>query len=193
MFLFIQEAKYLNDYKVELKFTNNNNIENKIYTIRDTKVMLDSDLAKLYEITTGNLNKAVSRNIERFPLDFMFRLSSEEYSLLFQNGISKRGGRKTLPRVFTEQGISMLSSVLKSKIAIEINIQIMRTFTKMREFTLYHKDILIKLQDMERSMQSNQNQTNENSKHIKTAFDLLSQILEDTANADKNLIGFARE
>ena len=193
MFLFIQEVKYLNDYKVELKFTDNNNIENKIYTIRDTKVMLDSDLAKLYEITTGNLNKAVSRNIERFPLDFMFRLSSEEYSLLFQNGISKRGGRKTLPRVFTEQGISMLSSVLKSKIAIEINIQIMRTFTKMREFTLYHKDILIKLQDMERSMQSNQNQTNENSKHIKTAFDLLSQILEDTTNADKNLIGFARE
>ncbi len=95
-----------------------------------------------------------------------------------------------MPYAFTEQGVYMLSSVLKSNIAIKISKEIMRTFTKLREFTLNYKDVVIKLQDMEKTMELNQKQTNVNSKHIKTAFELLSQILEDTTNTNKELIGF---
>ncbi len=95
-----------------------------------------------------------------------------------------------MPYAFTEQGVTMLSAVLKSDIAIEVNIQIMRIFTKMRQFALNYKDIVIKLQNIEETIRLHQNQTDENSKHIKTAFELLSQILEDTTETDKNLIGF---
>ena len=166
-------------------------IESRIYNIRDQKVMLDSDLAKLYQVETKNLNKAVSRNIKRFPSDFMFQLTDDELeNLRFQNGTSSWGGTRYLPKVFTEHGILMLSSVLKSDIASEVNIQIMRTFTKMREFALNYKDIVIKLQSMEESIRLTQDQSSQNSKHIKTAFELLSEILEDTKNTDKNLIGF---
>ena len=114
-------------------------IQNLIYEIRGTKVMLDSDLAKLYEVETFNLNKAVKRNLGRFPKDFMFQLTREEYeSLIFQNGISKpqRGGRRFMPYVFTEQGVAMLSSVLNSEQAIAINIQVMRTFVQLKQFAL---------------------------------------------------------
>ena len=117
-------------------------IQNLIYEIRGIKVMLDSDLAKLYGVETFNLNKAVKRNIERFPKDFMFQLTKEEYeSLIFQNGISKsqRGGRRFMPYVFTEQGVAMLSSVLNSEQAIAINIQIMRTFVQLKQFALENK------------------------------------------------------
>src|SRR3989339_759370 len=118
-------------------------IENKIYMIRGLKVMLDRDLAELYGVETFNLNKAVKRNDERFPEDFMFQLTKEELSnLKFQVGrsslksqivISSWGGRRYLPYVFTEQGVAMLSSVLNSKRAVQVNIQIMRTFTRLRE------------------------------------------------------------
>lgn len=111
-------------------------IENKIFVIREQKVMLDSDLAALYEVETFNLNKAVKRNIERFPTDFMFQLTKEEWEgLIFQFGISKegKGGRRFNPYVFTEQGVAMLSSVLNSKKAIAINVQIMRVFVKLRQ------------------------------------------------------------
>ena len=117
------------------------NIDSKIYTINDTKVMLDSDLAKLYGITTGNLNKAVTRNIDRFPSDFMFVLTQDDFDLIFQNGTSSYGGRRKLPRVFTEQGVSMLSGILKSQTAIKINIQIMRTFVHMRKYALTHDEL----------------------------------------------------
>ena len=129
-------------------------VQNLIYEIRGYKVMLDSDLAKLYGIETKNLNKAVKRNIERFPNDFMFQLSEEEYkNLKFQIGTSKEkhGGRRTLPYVFTEQGIAMLSSVLQSKQAISINIQIMRTFVQIKRFALENKQLtkrLIELDNM---------------------------------------------
>ncbi len=110
-------------------------IQNLIYTIRGEQVMLDRDLADLYDVTTGNLNKAVKRNIDRFPDDFMFQLTKEELqNLIFQNGTSSWGGTRKLPFVFTEQGVASLSGVLKSKRAIEINIQIMRTFVTMRKF-----------------------------------------------------------
>jgi hypothetical protein len=110
-------------------------IEQNILLIRGHKVMLDSKLAELYHVTTGNLNKAVRRNVSRFPRDFMFRLTKQEAeSLIFQSGISnqQRGGRRHLPFVFTEQGVAMLSSVLNTERAIVVNIAIMRTFVRLR-------------------------------------------------------------
>ena len=111
-------------------------IQSKIYEVRGVKVMLDKDLAELYHVTTGNLNKAVKRNITRFPPDFMFQLTKEEWdSLRFQNGILEVGrGKYTkfLPHAFTEQGLAMLSGVLNSEIAIEVNISIMRAFVAIR-------------------------------------------------------------
>ena len=114
------------------------NIQNLIYEVRGVKVMLDKDLAELYHVTTGNLNKAVKRNAKRFPLDFMFQLSNEEFqklkeNLIFQNGISNWGGTRKLPYAFTEQGLAMLSGVLNSDIAINVNINIMRAFVQMRQ------------------------------------------------------------
>lgn len=126
-------------------------VQNLIYEIRDKKVMLDSDLAKLYGVTTFNLNKAVKRNIKRFPLDFMFQLTEDEWkSLKFQNGISKqRGGRRFLPYTFTEQGVAMLSSVLNSEQAIAVNIQIMRVFVQIKQFALTNKELTERLNEME--------------------------------------------
>ena len=114
------------------------NIQNLIYEIRGVKVMLDKDLADLYHVTTGNLNKAVKRNQKRFPLDFMFQLNQEEFqklkeNLIFQNGISNWGGTRKLPYAFTEQGLAMLSGILNSDIAINVNINIMRAFVQMRQ------------------------------------------------------------
>lgn len=113
-------------------------IQSKIYEIRNTKVMLDKDLAELYQVTTGNLNKAVKRNIKRFPPDFMFQLTSEEFTelqqnLIFQNGTSNWGGTRKLPYAFTEQGLAMLSGILNSDIAINVNISIMRAFVAIRQ------------------------------------------------------------
>lgn len=127
-------------------------IQNLIYEIRGQKVMLDSDLAVLYTIPTHRLNEAVKRNIQRFPLDFMFQLSKDEYeTLISQIAISnpKRGGRRTLPYVFTEHGILMLSSVLNSEQAIAINIQIMRVFVQIKQFALTNKDLTQRLDEME--------------------------------------------
>ena len=125
-------------------------IQSKIYEIRGQRVMLDFDLASLYQVSTGNLNKAVKRNIKRFPPDFMFQLTKEEFlqlksSLIFQIGISNdstlshsgiartgRGGTRTLPYAFTEQGLAMLSGILTSDVAIEVNISIMRAFVEFR-------------------------------------------------------------
>ncbi|MBA3065769.1 ORF6N domain-containing protein [bacterium] len=123
-------------------------IANKIYLIRGQKVMLDRDLAELYGVTTGNFNKAVSRNIERFPDDFMFQMTKKEFeNLRSQVATSKRGGRRYFPYVFTEQGIAMLSGVLNSDRAISVNIAIMRTFVKVREYLVTHKDVLKKLEE----------------------------------------------
>ena len=112
-------------------------IQSKIYDIRGQRVMLDRDLAELYQVTTGNLNKAVKRNIRRFPPDFMFQLTKDEFNklrsdLIFQNGTSNWGGTRKLPYAFTEQGLAMLSGVLTSDIAIDVNISIMRAFVAIR-------------------------------------------------------------
>ena len=131
------------------------NIRNLIYEIRGVKVMLDSDLAKLYGVETRVLNQAVKRNIERFPSNFMFQLNQDEFQILIsQFVISKltdeqRGGRKKLPYVFTEQGVAMLSSVLRSKQAIQTNIQIMNTFVKVRHFALENKELTKRFKELE--------------------------------------------
>jgi hypothetical protein len=128
-------------------------IAQRIFIIRGSKVMLDRDLAFLYSVQTKVLNQAVKRNIKRFPEDFMFQLTEEEFenwkSQIVTSNADKQGLRKK-PYAFTEHGILMLSSVLNSKKAIEVNIQIMRTFTKLRELMLVHKDLRIKIETMER-------------------------------------------
>ncbi len=126
-------------------------IQDRIYLIRDKKVMLDSDLAKLYGVETKSLNLAVRRNRDRYPSDFMFQLTKREAeNLRFQIETSSWGGSRYLPHAFTEHGILMLSSVLNSNRAVQLNIQIMRTFIKLREFSLTHKDLWIKIEEMEK-------------------------------------------
>ncbi|MEA2019261.1 MAG: ORF6N domain-containing protein [Campylobacterota bacterium] len=169
----------------------NDNIKTKIYNIRDTKVMLDSDLAKLYQVETKVLNQAVKRNIKRFPNDFRFQLSREELENLRSQFVTTNFTMtRTYPYVFTQNGIAMLSSVLKSNISIEVNIQIMRTFTKIREFALEYNDVTKKLKEIEQTIKIDQEQMNYNTERIDEAFHLLNQILRDTKDIDKNLIGF---
>jgi hypothetical protein len=159
-------------------------IISKIYFIRGQKVMLDRDLAEMYNVTTGNLNKAVKRNLKRFPEDFMFRVTTEEFkNLIFQNGTSSWGGTRKMPYAFTEQGVSMLSSVLNSDTAIEVNIRIIRIFTKLREMLLTHKDILLKLEQMEKQVIAN-------SDDIQNIFAALKQLLMPPPPKPINPVGF---
>ena len=127
-------------------------VEKKILIIRGHKVMLDRDLAGLYLVESKILNRAVKRNLDRFPQDFMFQLSPAEWeNLKRQNGTSSWGGdRRAMPYAFTEQGVAMLSSVLRSKQAVYVNIQIMRAFVKLRELLNSHKDLARKLEELEK-------------------------------------------
>ncbi len=126
-------------------------IERRIFLVRGQKVMLDSDLAELYQVLTKNLNLAVRRNIKRFPDDFMFQLTKEEFQILrLQNVTSSWGGSRYLPYVFTELGVAMLSSVLKSDHAVQMNIFIMRAFVKLRELLSTHKDLAEKIEAIEK-------------------------------------------
>lgn len=132
------------------------NITDMIYTIRGKQVMLDSDLAGLYQVTTGNLNKAMKRNVARFPERFCFQLTEVEYrNMRFQNGSSSLnnnyGGRRYMPYAFTEQGIAMLSAVLKSDIAVDVSIKIMDTFVEMRKFLLTNQELFSRLDRLELS------------------------------------------
>ncbi len=127
-------------------------IIHKIFVIRGLKVMLDKDLAELYRVGTRDLNKAVKRNPKRFPEDFMFQLTpAETGNLMFQSGTSSWGGRRKSPFAFTEQGIAMLSSVLHSDLAIEMNIRIIRVFSKMRKLLETHQEILQRLMILEKN------------------------------------------
>ena len=137
-----------------LDIVDNKEIQNMIYTIRSKQVMVDSDLAELYKVTTGNLNKAMKRNLSRFPEHFCFQLTEEEYeNLRFQNGSSSSnnnyGGRRYMPYVFTEQGIAMLSAVLKSDVAVEVRIKIMNSFVEMRNFLLSNREMFARLDRVE--------------------------------------------
>ena len=137
-----------------LVIVDNREIQNMIYTIRDKQVMIDSDLATLYQVTTKRLNEQVRRNKNRFPSEFMFRLTAEEYEhLRSQNATSSEdnahGGRRYMPYAFTEQGISMLSAVLKSDVAVEVSIKIMNSFVEMRRFLLSNKEMFARLDRVE--------------------------------------------
>jgi uncharacterized protein (UPF0335 family) len=161
-------------------------IAGKIYMIRGQKVMLDSDLAELYGVETKVLNKAVGRNNDRFPNDFMFSLSPEEYdSLRFQIGTLKKGRghhRKYLPNVFTEQGVAMLSSVLRSKRAAMVNIAIMRAFVKLRELLTTHKELAHKLKQLE-------NKIERHDEEIGAIFEAIRQLMTQPEPKEKK-IGF---
>ncbi len=158
-------------------------IEQKIILIRGKKVMLDKDLAALYRVETFNLNKAVRRNIDRFPEDFMFQLTNEEFkNLIFQNGISSWGGTRKLPIVFTENGVAMLSSVLNSKRAVQVNIQIMRTFTRIREMLTTHAELKRKIEEIEKKYDH----------QFKVVFDAIKQLMMPV-EPKKKRIGFKRD
>jgi hypothetical protein len=151
-------------------------IINKIYLIGDHKVMLDADLAALYDVPTRVLNQAVKRNPQRFPEDFMLQLSSKEFQILrSQFVISSWGGRRANPHAFTEQGVAMLSSVLNSERAILVNIQIIRVFTRMRQILLTHKDVLLKLEKLERKGVQHDGD-------IKLIFEYLKELLNPGSN-----------
>ena len=155
-------------------------IASKIYLIRSAKVMLDRDLAELYGVQTKALKQAVRRNISRFPADFMFELTRDEFkNLRSQIVTSTWGGARYLPMVFTEQGVAMLSSVLKSERAIHVNIQIMRTFTKLRAALLDNKDIRRELEELKLT----------NEERFRIVFETLDQILA-VENKPKKKIGY---
>ena len=160
-------------------------IARKILLLRGKKVMLDRDLAALYAVATGNLNKAVKRNINRFPVDFMFQLSKDEYdSLRFQIGILKRGRHsKYLPFAFTQEGVAMLSSVLNSERAITVNIQIMRAFVRLREMLSTHADLKQKIEQLEKKYEAHDY-------HFKIVFEAIKQLLEPAKKKPKKKIGF---
>ena len=146
-------------------------IESRIHLIRDKKVMLDRDLAELYEVETAQLKRAVRRNIDRFPEDFMFELSKDEYKILrCQFGTLRWGEHaKYLPFAFTEQGVAMLSSVLNSKRAILVNIQIMRAFVKIRNFVTDNTELKRAIQTIERRV-------NDHDKALEIAFNILKKF-----------------
>jgi ORF6N domain-containing protein len=155
----------------------------KIRIIRDVRVILDADIANLYGITTFNLNKAVARNRSRFPKDFMFRLTVREHqNLIFQSGISRSrswGGARHAPYAFTEQGVSMLSSVLRSRRAVNVNIAIMRAFVELRRALATHEELRKKIEAIERRYDAK----------FEVVFSAIKQMLEPPARP-KLTIGF---
>ncbi|MEO8109842.1 MAG: ORF6N domain-containing protein [Ginsengibacter sp.] len=167
-----------------------NKIANKIHFIRGCKVMLDFELSELYLVETKQLKRQVRRNIERFPEDFMFELNKEEYqNLRSQFGTSRWGGTRYLPMAFTEQGVAMLSSVLSSKMAIEVNIQIIRVFSKIREMLLTHKDILLKLEQVEKKLMKQDGKMKKYEEDIQVIFKALKQLI-NPPQPPRERIGF---
>jgi len=160
-------------------------IINKIYKIRGYKVMLDRDLAELYLVDTKRLNEQVKRNLKRFPDDFMFQLTSTEFEILkSQIATSSWGGARKLPFVFTEHGVLMLSSILNSNRAIEVNIQIMRIFSKIRKVLADTSEVRILIDELRRK-------TENNTKNIEVVFQYLDELIEkQETQITRNKIGF---
>lgn len=164
-------------------------IESKIYEVRGQRVMLDYDLATLYEVETKSLNLSVKRNLKRFPIDFMFQLTKTEWeSLRLQIETSKgRGGTRYLPYAFTEQGVSMLSGILNSDKAIDVNISIMRAFVFIRQYTLTHKDLTDKLKELESKYD----------KQFKDVYDAINFLLQkdkqETEQKQRKRIGYRND
>ena len=156
------------------------NIQNRIFTIRGVQVILDSDLAEMYQVPTGRINEQVKRNLERFPDDFMFQLSEAEWeNLKSQNAIASWGGRRTRPFVFTEQGVSSLSGILKSNVAVRVYITIIRAFVEMRKFMILNASVFQRIENVEQK----QLQTDLKIDHILNA-------LEDKSSSPKQGIYF---
>ena len=156
-------------------------VENKIYMLRGHKVMIDKDLAKLYGVPTKRLNEQVRRNMKRFPGDFMFQLTKEESeNLMCQFGISSWGGTRKPPFAFTEQGVAMLSGVLHSKRAIQVNIQIMRAFIQLKRMLLTNAGLNRKIEDMEKKYD----------KQFAIVFQAIKQLLDPPPAKEKKIIGF---
>jgi phage regulator Rha-like protein len=163
---------------------------NKIYLIREKRVMLDSDLAEMYAVETKQLKRQVKRNPERFPKDFMFELTKKEFeNLRNQIGTSSWGGTRYMPMAFTEQGVAMLSSVLNSATAIDVSVQIIRVFSKMRELLLTNKDILLKMEQVEKKMMQQDGKMRQYDKDIQLIFEALKKLLNPPQEPRKR-IGF---
>ncbi len=163
-------------------------IENKIFVIRGQRVMLDSDLAILYEVETKRINEAVRRNTDRFPADFMFQLTDDEWNILrSQIATFDKVIRKYKPYVFTEHGVLMLSSVLNSKRAVAVNIQVVRVFTKLREIALINKDTAQRLDELEKTVITLAKDTQTD---IQEIFRQLRNLTEITKTPDTKQIGF---
>jgi len=161
-------------------------ILNQIYVIRGQKVMLDRDLAELYGVETKRLKEQVKRNSKRFPKDFMFTLTRKELdNLRSQFATSSWGGTRYMPIVFTEQGVAMLSSILNSDTAIAVNIRIIRVFTRLREYAVTHKDILLQLARLEKEVKGN-------SRDIENIFAVLRELIgqQNTPLPPRTRIGF---
>jgi len=163
-------------------------ISNKIYFIRDYKVMIDSDLSDLYKVKTKRLNEQVKRNLNRFPEDFMFQLTIDEWKILkSQNATSSWGGRRVPPYVFTEHGVLMLSSILNSERAIAVNIQIMRVFTKIRTLIKNNDELLKMLNDLEKK-------GNERDQKISIIFQYINKLEQENKlkneQSKRNRIGY---
>lgn len=155
--------------------------------------MLDRDLAEMYGVETRVLNQAVRRNEKRFPKDFMFQLTEEELKILMsQIVISSWGGIRKPPLAFTEQGVAMLSSVLNSETAIAVNIQIIRIFTKMREVLLTHKDILVKLEQVEKQLLKQDARMDKHEQEIQVIFETLKELI-NPPQEPRPRIGFRRK
>jgi len=160
-------------------------ISSKIFTLRGKQVMLDRDLAKLYNVETKVLNQAVKRNLKRFPDDFMFQVSENEYENLRSQIVTsstKHGGRRYMPFVFTEQGIYMLATVLKSDVAIDVNIAIMRTFTKLREFSKHYNALAKQLIEVDRK----------HDKQYKELRKALDELVSSSKAVDEKVMGFLK-
>lgn len=162
-------------------------ITSKIYLIRNEKVLIDADLAELYGVETKVLNQAVRRNLARFPNDFMFQLSDKEFEILRSHTVtSSWGGRRYPPFAFTEQGVAMLSSVLKSKRAIQVNIAIMRAFVQMRRFLQSHEELAAQLKKLEKETTE---KFTEQGKQIQIIFEVIKQLIIEKQKPKKP-IGF---
>jgi hypothetical protein len=160
-------------------------VTSKIYVVRNKKIMLDRDLAELYEVETRVLNQAVSRNIERFPEEFMFQLTNDEFEILMsQIVISSWGGTRKMPFAFSEYGVAVLSSVLRSKRAIQVNIQIMLVFSKIREMLLDTLSMKLDIEDIKKRL-SNQD------KNLELVFSYLDELIEKKESpASRRPVGF---
>jgi ORF6N domain-containing protein len=159
-------------------------IDTRIFMMRGQKIMVDSDLADLYRVATKVFNQAVRRNLNRFPKDFMFRLTAKEMKILRSQIVtSSWGGRRTLPYAFTEQGVAMLSSVLNSERAVQVNIAIMRAFVKLREILTTHRELAEKIAELESKYRQHDDK-------IQDVFEAIRELLEPPQVSPKRRIGF---